>query len=304
MTRVVAVANQKGGVGKTTTAVNMAAYLSEARKKVLLLDLDPQANASSGLGLERVEGSSIYAALLGESPASDKIRRTVLDRLDIIPSEVDLCGAEIDVARLDRHLFRLRDALAPLVTEGRYDYILIDCPPSLGILTMNALAAADTLFIPIQCEYYALEGLSIITHLIRQLRETGTNPALELEGILMTMFDSRTNLSTQVVNEVKAHFGEAVFENVIPRSVRLSESPSHGQPIMLYDDNCPGAKAYRQAAREWNRREKQKIAAAKAVREAAASPVPAEAPPAPAPVAPSTGVSASGAQEATSTPAP
>jgi chromosome partitioning protein len=264
MTRVIAVANQKGGVGKTTTAVNMAAYLSEARKKVLLVDLDPQANASSGLGLERIEGASIYAALVGESPAADKIRRTVLDRLDIIPSEVDLCGAEIDVARLDRHLFRLRDALAPIVAGDRYDYILVDCPPSLGILTMNALAAADTLFIPIQCEYYALEGLSIITHLIRQLRETGTNPALELEGIIMTMFDSRTNLSQQVVNEVKAHFGDAVFECIIPRSVRLSEAPSYGQPILLYDDNCPGAKAYRLASREWIRREKQKLAAAKA----------------------------------------
>jgi chromosome partitioning protein len=264
MTRVIAVANQKGGVGKTTTAVNMAAYLSDSRKKVLLVDLDPQANASSGLGIERVEGSSIYAALLGESPASDKIRRTVLDRLDVIPSEVDLCGAEIDVARLDRHLFRLREALDPIKEQGLYDYIMIDCPPSLGILTMNALAAADTLFIPIQCEYYALEGLSIITHLIRQLRETGTNPGLDLEGILMTMFDSRTNLSQQVVDEVKSHFGESVFDCVIPRSVRLSESPSHGQPIMLYDDNCPGAKAYRLAAREWLRREKQRLQAAKA----------------------------------------
>jgi chromosome partitioning protein len=264
MTRVIAVANQKGGVGKTTTAVNMAAYLSEARKRVLLVDLDPQANASSGLGLQRIEGGSLYAALLGESPASDKIRRTVMDRLDIIPSEVDLCGAEIDVARLDRHLFRLREALAPIVAGGEYDYILVDCPPSLGILTMNALAAADTLFIPIQCEYYALEGLSIITHLIRQLRETGTNPGLELEGILMTMFDSRTNLSQQVVEEVKSHFGEAVFECIIPRSVRLSESPSHGQPIILYDDNCPGAKAYRQATREWIRREKQRAAASRA----------------------------------------
>ncbi|MFO7536411.1 MAG: ParA family protein [Kiritimatiellia bacterium] len=286
MTRVIAVANQKGGVGKTTTAVNMAAYLSEARKRVLLVDLDPQANASSGLGLQRIEGSSLYAALLGESPASDKIRRTVMDRLDIIPSEVDLCGAEIDVARLDRHLFRLREALAPIVADEKYDYILVDCPPSLGILTMNALAAADTLFIPIQCEYYALEGLSIITHLIRQLRETGTNPGLELEGILMTMFDSRTNLSQQVVEEVKSHFGEAVFDCIIPRSVRLSESPSHGQPIILYDDNCPGAKAYRQAAREWIRREKQKAAASRAALAPVATPPPDTAAIAPEPTEP------------------
>jgi chromosome partitioning protein len=268
MTRVIAVANQKGGVGKTTTAINMAAYLSEARKKVLLVDLDPQANASSGLGLERIEGASIYEALVGESPARDKIRRTVLDRLDIIPSEVDLCGAEIDVARLERHLFRFREALAPIVAEGNYDYIIVDCPPSLGILTMNALAAADTLFIPIQCEYYALEGLSIISHLLRQIRESGTNPTLEIEGILMTMFDSRTNLSQQVVSEVKSHFGDLVYENVIPRSVRLSESPSYGQPIILYDDHCPGAKAYRQAAREWIRREKQKCMATQAAVEA------------------------------------
>ncbi len=264
MTRVIAVANQKGGVGKTTTAINMAAYLSEARKKVLLVDLDPQANASSGLGLTRIEGASIYEALVGEGPARDKIRRTVLDRLDIIPSEVDLCGAEIDVARLDRHLFRFKEALAPIVAEGAYDYIIVDCPPSLGILTMNAMAAADTLFIPIQCEYYALEGLSIISHLLRQIRESGTNPTLEIEGILMTMFDSRTNLSQQVVAEVKSHFGDLVYESVIPRSVRLSESPSYGQPILLYDDHCPGAKAYRQAAREWIRREKQKNALAHA----------------------------------------
>ncbi len=284
MTRVIAVANQKGGVGKTTTAINMAAYLSDSRKKVLLVDLDPQANASSGLGLERIEGASIYEALVGESPARDKIKRTALDRLDIIPSEVDLCGAEIDVARLDRHLFRFREALAPIVAEGVYDYILVDCPPSLGILTMNALAAADTLFIPIQCEYYALEGLSIISHLLRQIRESGTNPNLAIEGILMTMFDSRTNLSQQVVTEVKSHFGELVYENVIPRSVRLSESPSYGQPIILYDDHCPGAKAYRQAAREWIRREKQKAAAAKAATqpeasiEAAPVPTPADTP--------------------------
>lgn len=269
-TRVVAIANQKGGVGKTTTSVNLAACLSECRKRVLLLDLDPQANASSGLGLERVDGSSIYEALLGETPAADKIRRTVLDRLDIIPSEMDLCGAEIDIARLDRHLFRLRDALAPIVAADTYDYILIDCPPSLGILTMNALAAAHTLFIPIQCEYYALEGLSLMTGLIQKVRDSGANPGLALEGILMTMFDARTNLSQQVVREVKTHFADAVFDTAIPRSVRLSEAPSFGQPIILYDGQCPGAKAYRQTAREWLRREKLRAA-------------PTPAPPVPAP---------------------
>ncbi len=280
MTRVVAVANQKGGVGKTTTAVNLAACLSECRKKVLLIDLDPQANASSGMGIERIEGASLYEALLGESPARDKIRRTVLDRLDIIPSEVDLCGAEIDVARLDRHLFRLRQALAPIVAEATYDYILVDCPPSLGILTMNALAAADGLFIPIQCEYYALEGLSIITGLIQKVRDSGTNPGLAIEGILMTMYDGRTNLAQQVVDEVKAHFADVVFDTMIPRSVRLSEAPSFGQPIILYDAQCPGAKAYRQAAREWIRREKQKAAAAKAAAEPVATSEPAPAEPA------------------------
>lgn len=282
MTRVIAIANQKGGVGKTTTAVNLAACLSECRKKVLLVDLDPQANASSGMGLERIEGASIYEALLGESPARDKIRRTVMDRLDIIPSEMDLCGAELDVARLDRHLFRFKDALAPIVEEGAYDYILVDCPPSLGVLTMNALAAADTLFIPIQCEYYALEGLSVITRLIKRVQESGTNPYLAIEGILMTMYDGRTNLAQQVVQEVKNHFGDLVYEIMIPRSVRLSEAPSYGQPIILYDDNCPGAKAYRQAAREWIKREKQKAAAVKMAAAGITVPVVEATPPAPA----------------------
>jgi len=252
--RVVAVANQKGGVGKTTTVVTLGACLTERKKRVLVVDLDPQANATSGLGLPAVEGGSLYPVLLGQGNASALVRETMIPGLDAIPSELDLAGSEVEIARVDGYLHCLQRAMAPLVAEHRYDVILIDCPPSLGILTMNALAAADSVLVPMQCEYYALEGLSVVTDLIRRFRESGANPRLRLEGILMTMFDGRTNLAAQVVQEVRKHFGNAVYAAVIPRNVRLSEAPSHGRPVTLYDPRCPGAAAYRELADEFLRR--------------------------------------------------
>jgi len=243
-TRVIAVANQKGGVGKTTTAVNLAACLAAVGKRVLLFDLDPQANATSGLGIEKTEGASAYRPLLGEGGLLEKVRGTAFQRLEIVPSEVDLCGADIELARMENHLLRAKQALQPLLDTGRFDLVLIDCPPSLGILTLNAFATAESLLVPLQCEYYALEGISMITRILNQLRDTGVNPRLELLGVLMTMFDGRTKLCQQVVSEVRQHFGKAVFETVIPRTTRLAEAPSFGKPIIHYDKYSAGAAAY------------------------------------------------------------
>ncbi|NKB22961.1 MAG: AAA family ATPase [Kiritimatiellae bacterium] len=249
-TSVIAFANQKGGVGKTTTTVNLSACLAEKDKRVLLIDLDPQANATSGLGIEKTPGKSIYNVLLGEGSLREHIHPTNIDGLDIIPAEVNLAGAEIDVARSDNYLNRFKIALADILSAQDYDFITVDCPPSLGILTMNALTAAKSLIIPMQCEYYALEGLTVMTGLVQKLRDNGANPDLIIEGIVMTMYDIRTNLAQQVVQEVSAHFGNKLYETLIPRSVRLSEAPSFGLPITHYDNNSTGAAAYRQLTKE------------------------------------------------------
>ena len=255
-TRVVALANQKGGVGKTTTAINFSACLAEKHKKVLLVDLDPQANATSGLGLEKGVGSSIFPALLGEVTAQSLIRETGIRNLDIIPSELDLAGAEVSIARRDDYLHRLREVLVPVVESHVYDFIVLDCPPSLGILFMNALNIADEVIIPLQCEYLALEGLGVMVDIVNQVREAG-NPHLHISGILMTMYNVSTNLSQQVVQDVVRHFGERVFETLIPRNVRLSEAPSYGKPVIAYDPHCVGSAAYRSLAKEFLKRQKE-----------------------------------------------
>ena len=253
-TKIIAVANQKGGVGKTTTAINLAACLAAMGKRLLLLDLDPQANSTSGVGVEKLSGGSAYDALLGEGNLADRIKSTAFERLDLVPSEVDLCGADIELPRLDNHLGRLKAALQPVADSGRYDLILVDCPPSVGILTLNAFVAAHGLVVPLQCEYYALEGISILNRVLGQLRDNGVNPELDLTGVVMTMYDARTRLSQQVVSEVQEHFGSRVFETLIPRSTRLAEAPSHGKPIIHYDKYSAGAAAYEVLAEEFARR--------------------------------------------------
>ncbi len=249
-TKIIAVANQKGGVGKTTTAVNVAACLAALGQRVLLFDLDPQANATSGLGLEKVEGASAYRVLLGDGNLIEKIKPTAYDRLEVIPSEVDLCGADVELARAENYLHRVASALQPVVQADRFDLVLVDCPPSLGILTMNAFAAADGLLVPLQCEYYALEGITMMNRVLTQLRDSGVNPRLDIFGVVMTMFDARTKLSQEVVGEVRGLLGDRVFETVIPRSTRLAEAPSFGKPIIHYDKYSASAAAYELLAQE------------------------------------------------------
>jgi chromosome partitioning protein len=251
--KLLAIANQKGGVGKTTTAVNLSTCLAVKGKRVLLIDLDPQGNATSALGLEGTAGKSLYEALIGHADIKQKIVPTRFACLSMIPADLDLAGAEIEVARLDDHLTRLRDVLAGLSQESGYDYLFLDCPPSLGILMTNALAAAHQLLIPLQCEYFALEGLSKIVHLVNQIR--AVNERLTIGGIIMTMYDARTNLSQQVVNEVRQHFPNLVYQTIIPRTVRLGEAPSFGKPIIEYEPHGTGATAYRALAEEFVQRE-------------------------------------------------
>ncbi|MFA6564250.1 MAG: ParA family protein [Verrucomicrobiia bacterium] len=263
-TQSFAFANQKGGVGKTTTVVSLAACLADAGKRVLVIDFDPQANATSGLGQEKLEGHSVYDALLNGQPLTALIRQTEFPNLDLIPSEEDLAAAEVDVPRAERFLERFKTAVEPIKAAGTYDFILVDCPPSLGVLTMNALVGVDRIVIALQCEYYALEGLTVILRVVEHLRSSGANPALDVEGIVMTMFDGRTNLANQVVEEVRKHFADKVFKTVIPRTVRLSEAPSFGKPIIHYDKHSAGATAYTALAKEFLKRQEaaEKLAAA------------------------------------------
>jgi chromosome partitioning protein len=216
----------------------------------LLFDLDPQANATSGVGVDKVEGASAYRVLLGEGNLLDKIQATAYDGLHIIPSEVDLCGVDVELARSENHINRVGQILGPVLESGRFDAVLIDCPPSLGILTLNAFAAANGVLVPLQCEYYALEGISMLNRVMAQLHDTGVNPRLELVGVVMTMFDGRTRLAQQVLEEVRQHFGDKVFETVIPRTTRLAEAPSFGKPIIHYDKYSSGAAAYELLAQE------------------------------------------------------
>ena len=249
MSRVIAIANQKGGVGKTTTAINLGASLAVAEKKTLVVDIDPQGNATSGLGLERRDGlPTVYDVLIGEREAGEAVSGAVhFPTLDLIPSTRDLVGAEIELVQAPQRETILRRALQGL--RERYDYVLVDCPPSLGLLTLNTLTAADSVLIPIQCEFYALEGLSQLLNTIR-LVQKGLNPGLDIEGVLLTMYDRRLNLSRQVASEAREYFGAKVYRTAIPRNVRLAEAPSFGKPIVLYDVLSQGAQAYLQLAKE------------------------------------------------------
>jgi chromosome partitioning protein len=245
---VIACANQKGGVGKTTTVVNLATYVALSAKRVLVIDLDPQGNATSGVGLDRSQQSgSIYAALLGRSSLADLTRPTQIEGLFMVPSGSDLAGAEVELISVARRERRLQDALADV--RGDYDYVLLDCPPAVGLLTVNALTAADAVIVPIQCEYYALEGLSQLLSTINLVRDN-LNPRLRLTGVLLTMYDARTTLSADVASEVRRHLGATVFQSVIPRSVRLAEAPSYGRPIARYSPESRGAQAYASLATE------------------------------------------------------
>jgi len=248
LSKVIAIANQKGGVGKTTTNVNLSACLATAGKKVLTIDIDPQGNTSSGLGIDKKTVSrSIYDVLINDIPMEECIIPTRVERLDIVPSNIQLAGAEIELVSMIAREQILKRTIAPV--KKNYDFILIDCPPSLGLLTINALTASDKLLVPIQCEYYALEGLSQLMNTVKLVRKH-LNTELEVEGVVLTMFDARTNLSIQVVEEVKKYFRSKVYRTIIPRNVRLGEAPSHGLPIILYDPKCTGAEAYMDLAEE------------------------------------------------------
>jgi chromosome partitioning protein len=249
-TTVFTIANQKGGVGKTTTAVNLGAGLARRKVHTLVIDLDPQANATSYLGVEKKEGRSLYAALRGEGEALPLVVPTSQEHLALIPSEEDLAAAEIELSQMENYLMKLRGALAPVIASGGFRAVIIDCPPALGLLSMNSLAAADFLLITLQCEYMALEGLGQILRNVERLKSAGINSALELGGIVMTMFDVRTSLSRQVVEEVKTHMPEKIFKTVIPRTIRLSEAPGFGKTIFEYDPLNPGSSAYTHLASE------------------------------------------------------
>lgn len=258
-TRIITVANQKGGVGKTTTAINLATALAAIGEKVLIVDLDPQGNASTGLGIDRHHREvSSYDLLVGESDVAGAAMPTAVPGLSIVPSTLDLLGIEMEIASAPDRVLRLRNALRK--GAGDYGYVLIDCPPSLNLLTLNSMAAADSVLVPLQCEFFALEGLSQLLQTVEQIRNS-INPNLSIQGIVLTMFDGRNNLANQVVEDVRAHMGETVYETVIPRNVRVSEAPSYGKPAILYDLKCTGSQAYLQLASEVIRRERRLRAA-------------------------------------------
>jgi len=254
--KIIAVANQKGGVGKTTTAINLAACLAARGVRVLLLDLDPQGNASGALGVKAAEGQSLYRVLIGEDTLAGKIQETRFPNLWMIPAQTELAGAEVDLVRSDNHLIRLREVLLPLKEQDRFDFLIIDCPPSLGILMTSALSAADGLLIPLQCEYFGLEGLARIVDIHDHIKANGINTGLVLEGILMTMYDGRTSHSRAVVEEVRRAFEDLVYQTSIPRSISVAESQSFEKPLIEYDPNGKAAMAYKALAEEFLARQK------------------------------------------------
>ena len=257
--RVIAIANQKGGVGKTTTTINLATSLAAVGRRVLVFDLDPQGNASTGLGCDKSAcETSTYDVVLGATPLRQAIRHTRIPGLDLVPSTVDLSGAELELIDVERRGHRVRDAIT--ASQVDYQFVLIDCPPALGLLTLNALTAADAVLIPLQCEFFALEGLSQLLRTVERVKRS-FNPDLTLHGVVLTMFDKRNNLSDQVAADARNHLGAKVFDTVIPRNVRISEAPSHGMPALVYDHRCAGSRAYMDLAREFLKREREPLAA-------------------------------------------
>jgi chromosome partitioning protein len=260
--RILVVANQKGGVGKTTTAINLGTALAAVGERVLLIDSDPQGNASTGLGIGRaLRKHTLYDVLMSGMPLLEAAVKTALPGLDLVAADPDLSGVELEIGQQPRKSFRLRDALTPLRESGAYTYVLIDCPPSLNLLTVNALAAADAVLVPLQCEFFALEGLSQLMRTVDLVRGS-LNPDLEIQGIVLTMYDRRNRLSDQVAGDVRGHFGDAVYQTVIPRNVRVSEAPSFGKPVLVYDLKCAGSQAYLRLAREVVLRERRRRAQA------------------------------------------
>jgi chromosome partitioning protein len=260
--RVLAIANQKGGVGKTTTAINLGTALAAVGERVLLIDADPQGNASTGLGVPRQPRKvTLYDVLMGDTPMNEAAIHTALPGLDLIASDPDLSGVELELGQMPRRSYRLRDAMEKLRISGAYSYVLIDCPPSLNLLTVNAMTASDAVFVPLQCEFFALEGLTQLMRTVDLVRGS-LNPALEIQGVVLTMYDRRNSLSEQVSRDVRSHFGDKVYETVIPRNVRVSEAPSFGKPVLIYDLKCAGSQAYLKLAREVVGRERQRRLAA------------------------------------------
>jgi chromosome partitioning protein len=258
---IIAVANQKGGVGKTTTTINLATAMAAVGKRVLIIDLDPQGNASTGLGIERANREiTTYDVLIGEARIEEAVCDTKIPGLSIVPSNVDLSGAELDLVNMDRRNFRLREAFALSSVSSDYDFVFIDCPPSLSLITINALVATHEVLVPLQCEFFALEGLSLLLKTVERV-QANFNPELEIHGVVLTMFDKRNNLSGQVAMDVRSYMGEKVFKTVIPRNVRMSEAPSHGKPALLYDYTCAGSQAYIKLASELLKRSGKRVAA-------------------------------------------